>query len=222
MDLPARKPIRLKNYDYSAPGAYFITICTRDKRCILSEIIKSHGGNVGDGALAVPHVLLSETGAVVDEVIRSMEDHYPYISVDSYVIMPNHIHLIVRITEAGPSGAMAPTRAVIPSFVSTLKGLTVRRCGEKLWQRSFYDHIIRNDDDCRQIAEYIAANPARWKTGPPPPGADQGGPVFPQPPGADQGGPVFPQPRHWRAESEAGPPMASAARWTEDRFYPET
>ena len=133
------------------PGTYFITICTRDKRCILSRI------PVGDGALAVPHVLLSETGAIVDDVIRSMGDRYPYISVDSCVIMPNHIHLIIRITEGGPSGAMAPAKAVIPTFVSTLKGLTTRRCGKKLWQRSCYGHVARNDEDYRQIAEYIAA-----------------------------------------------------------------
>ena len=117
---------------------------------------------VGDGALAVPRVPLSEIGAVVDDVIRSMEDHYKIIAVDKYVIMPNHIHLLVRVTEIGPSGATAPTKASIPSFVSTLKSLAVRRCAEKLWQRSYYDHVIRNETDYRQIAEYIETNPAKW------------------------------------------------------------
>ena len=156
MDRPVRKPMRLKDFDYSAPGAYFLTICTRDKRCIFSRIV------VGDGALAVPQVVLSEIGIVVDAVICSMEEHYPYISVDKYVLMPNHVHLLVRIKSGGPSGATAPTRAVIPSFVSTLKSLSVRRCDEKLWQRSFYDHVIRDDEEYRKIAEYIDGNPARW------------------------------------------------------------
>ena len=156
MDRPARKNMRLKNYDYSTPGAYFITICTKDRRCILSRIL------VGDGALDVPRVHLSEIGAVVDDVICSMEDHYKNIAVDRYVIMPNHVHLLVRVTENGPPRAAAPTKAIIPSFVSVLKGLTVRRCGAPIWQRSYYDHVIRNEDDLRQIAGYIDTNPARW------------------------------------------------------------
>ena len=156
MDRPVRKPTRLKNYDYSTPGAYFITICTKDRQCVLSRIL------VGDGALAVPHVHLSEIGAVVDDVIRSMGDHNRSVTVDSYVIMPNHIHLLVLVTENGPPRAAAPAKAIIPSFVSALKGLTVRRCGIPLWQRSYYDHVIRNGEDYRRIAEYIEANPDRW------------------------------------------------------------
>ena len=69
----------------------------------------------------------------------------------------------------------------------------------EVWQRSYYDHIVRNEDEYREVSEYIDNNPARWKSGP-------------LPPGADESGPVFPQPRHWRAESEAGPGMANAAR----------
>ena len=210
MDLPARKPIRLKNYDYSSPGAYFITICTRDKRCILSSIETTSGNAVGEG-LAPPAPRLSAAGRIVEEQILSLPVRFPGLSIDSYVVMPNHIHLLLTIKyEMGGASPSPTVKTNVIDAVRALKSFSSRLSGVgPIWQRSFYGHIIRNDDDCRQIAEYIAANPARWKTGPPPPGADQGGPVFPQP-------------RHWRAESEAGPPMASAARWTEDRFYPET
>ena len=156
MDLPERKPMRLRDYDYSSPGAYFITVCTRGKECFLSRI------DVGAGVLDGPKVVLSFRGAVVEETIRNMGRHYPHVSIDPFVIMPNHIHLLVRISAGGPSGTPAPTNAVIPSLVSYLKRVTNRKCAAPLWQRSNYDHGIRNEDDYRQIAEYIHANPTRW------------------------------------------------------------
>ena len=89
MNLPQRKPNRLKHWDYSQPGAYFVTICTRNKAKILCDI-------VGDGAHAVPRVILSEYGKIVDTYIRSA-NHMNRVTVDKYVIMPNHIHLIVFV-----------------------------------------------------------------------------------------------------------------------------
>ena len=96
MDLPKRKPTRLKEYDYSTPGAYFITICTKDKKQILSRI-------VGDGVLDVPKNLLTKYGEIADKYLRQMNEFYNNISVEKYVIMPNHIHLILRILENGTS-----------------------------------------------------------------------------------------------------------------------
>lgn len=156
MDRPTRKPNRLKNYDYSAPGAYFLTICTHEKRCLLSRI------PVGAGVLDGPRVQLTAAGQIVDETIRELNQHYAYITVDRYVIMPNHIHLLVQILEGGPSGTPAPTNEIIPWFVSTLKRLSNKRCGQSLWQRSYHDHVIRDEADHRRIAEYIETNPARW------------------------------------------------------------
>ena len=87
--------------------------------------------------------------------------------------MPNHIHLLVSISDHdGSSRTPTPTNATIPMLVSTMKRMTNRQWGEKLWQRSYYDHIVRNEAEYREIAEYIDANPARWKSGTLPPGAE--------------------------------------------------
>ena len=167
MDLPKRKQIRLPDYDYSAPGAYFVTVCTHEKRCILSTI------TVGDGVLDVPCVRLSPYGKIVEETLREIVNTYSWLSLDRYVIMPNHIHLLLRIGDNGPSGTPAPTRdtdigpsvpanAALPRLISTLKRFTNKKCGTQLWQRSYHEHVIRGEADYRQIWEYIETNPARW------------------------------------------------------------
>ena len=109
MDLPERKPMRLRDYDYSSPGAYFITICTREKRCILSSIQKPSAGGVGDGAPAVPRVRLTSVGQIVDKTITDAQAHYGWLSVDRYVIMPNHVHLLITVKAGGTPMAPAPT-----------------------------------------------------------------------------------------------------------------
>ena len=164
MDRPTRKPMRLKGHDYSTPGAYFITICTRDKRCILSSIENPPGEAVGAATSRPPNkaasVLLTAIGEIVDLAIRNMQAAYPTVSVEKYVIMPNHVHLLLRIG-AGDDGRMisAPT---INTVVGQMKRWASRQAGHALWQKSFYDHIVRNEDDYRRTAEYIDANPARW------------------------------------------------------------
>ena len=169
MDLPQRKRIRLQSYDYSAPGAYFVTICTYERRCILSSIA------VGDGVLDVPNVRLSPYGEIVAETLREIEKTYSWLSLDHYVIMPNHIHLLLRIegngpsrtpaptnADDGPSGTPAPTNKTLPKLISTFKRFTNRRCGMQLWQRSYHEHVIRGESDYREIWEYIDTNPAKW------------------------------------------------------------
>ncbi len=154
MDLPERKPIRLRDYDYSSPGAYFITVCTRGKECVLSRIL------VGEG-LAPPAVALTAIGRIVEEQVRLLPGRFPSLSVDRYVIMPNHIHLL--LTLSGDSAGGASPSPTLTNMVGALKSQTSRLSGmAPLWQRSYYDHVIRNGDDYRQIAEYIDANPARW------------------------------------------------------------
>ena len=175
MERPERKQPRLPEYDYSAPGANFVTICTQDRRCILSDISVGTGvpdgprksGDapslpVGAGVLDGPQVHLTEIGQTVDETIRGIDEQYDYLSVDKYVIMPNHIHLLITISEGGPSRTPAPTNAVIPRLVSTLKRFSNRRSGEQLWQRSYYEHVIRNEADYREVWAYIDGNPGKW------------------------------------------------------------
>ena len=157
MDAPKRKPARLPEYDYSTPGAYFVTICTQDRRHLLSDV-----RTVGDGVLDVPQIHLSEYGKTVEETLLEIERHYTDLVIEKYVIMPNHVHLLIRLENDGTSRTPSPTNAIIPAFVSTFKRFTNQRCGIKLWQRSYHDHVIRNEQDFREIWDYIDNNPARW------------------------------------------------------------
>ena len=151
MKLPQRKPTRLDGFDYSTPGAYFITICTKDKKCILGEI-------VGDDAHIVPQNKLSQIGLVCEKYILNINTVYEIVRVDNYVIMPNHIHLIV-IIETGGDGTPP-----LQDIIGRLKSYTTGKYGAELWQRSFHDHIIRGEKDYIKIAEYIDTNPVKWES----------------------------------------------------------
>ena len=151
MELPKRKSIRLSDYDYSTPGAYFVTICTKDRKCILSNL------TVGADALGGPRLQLTDTGKIVEQYILSTHRMTSF-RVEKYVVMPNHIHLILWI-ESGPPGASAPT---VSDAVGALKRLVNRRIGHDIWQRSFHEHVIRNEQDYREIWEYIDQNPVKW------------------------------------------------------------
>ena len=166
MELPKRKQIRLPAYDYSAPGAYFITVCTQGRRCILSD--------VAVGALheaPAVSVRLTQIGQIVDETIRSLPARYSDLAVDHYVIMPNHIHLLLRI-EAERALREAPlredeTRSLLAKAIGYLKMNCSKRIHEKhselqLWQRGYHEHVIRNEKDYLEICEYMENNPARW------------------------------------------------------------
>ena len=160
MKLPNKKPIRLKNYDYSEPGAYFITICTKGRKPILSRI------TVGTGILDRPQNILSSHGEIANNQIKYMNGFYPEISVDKYVIMPNHIHLLLRINSysKGRSGRPVPTSAnsSIAKFVGTFKRFCNRQYETNIWQSRSHDHIIRNKKDYDKIWEYIDTNVDRW------------------------------------------------------------
>ena len=155
MKLPERKIIRLQNYDYSTSGAYFITICTGDHAQILSNI-------VGDGALDVPKTVLTDIGRIVDKHILST-NNIPSVTVDKYVIMPNHIHVILIVDNNGTSKAPSPTNNIISHSVSTLKRFINKEIGYNIFQRSFYDHVIRDEQDYLKIWNYIDTNPAKWQ-----------------------------------------------------------
>ena len=154
--LPQRKHPRLANYDYSTAGAYYITICTHNRQCLLSHI-------VGCG-LAPIEVRYSEYGQIVEEQLFLLEKRYPSLKIDQYVIMPNHIHAILLL-----DGAVGDNqRPTITDVVCAYKSLTTRECKkvrpiEKLFQTSFYEHVIRGREDYNEIAEYIVNNPKQWE-----------------------------------------------------------
>ena len=160
-----RKPTRLTGHDYSQGGVYFLTICAKNREAVFGRI-HVPDGSVGGGVLDAPQNALSEYGIAVERQLHEMAGAYGYISLLKYVIMPNHIHLLVHL-QNGPSGTPAPTHAqranqAIPAFVSTLKRMTNKHCGRDLWQRGYYDHIVRNDTDHLRIWQYIETNPAKW------------------------------------------------------------
>ena len=152
-----RKAVRLQEYNYNATGVYFLTICTENRRCILSRI-------VGTGVLDGPQICLTPFGIIADKYIRQLNDFYQDLSVESYVIMPNHIHILLQIKE-GPSGTPVPTiqNSVVSRFVSTFKRFCNREYGANIWQRGAYDHIIRDQADFDQHLQYIFENPFGWQ-----------------------------------------------------------
>ena len=192
--LPRRKTIRLQNCDYSQNGAYFVTICTAYKRPLFGVVRR------GDpfGRPPVPaYVELSETGRIVESYLTEIPSHYPDVHLASYVIMPDHIHMILVLTQNQPQRAgqcPAPTEEsdlsrrrggtpgppattektappcrrggtpgppALPKIINAFKSLTTRKAGTSLWQRGYYEHILRNQQDFDEAAGYIAGNPVR-------------------------------------------------------------
>ena len=148
-----RKSIRLKSFDYSSCGAYFITICTADRR-------NHFWNNVGATIGRPQDIQLTPYGKIVDDAINQIPKIYDSVFVDSYVIMPNHIHLILVI-HADEHGRpmVAPT---ISRIVAQMKGCVSKRIGKSIWQKLFFDHIIRNKQDYEEHRKYIYENPLRW------------------------------------------------------------
>jgi REP element-mobilizing transposase RayT len=172
-NLPVRKRNRLKNYDYRKNGAYFVTICVQDRREILGEIVGDPTAIAGDapavGATVPvarvselpgrPCVELSELGKCIDNAIMYYNTNNNDVFFDKYVIMPNHIHMIVIIrSETGDRG-----RSPLQYVVRNLKSYITKQIGFSIWQKSFHDHIIRNDHEYNRIVEYIENNPQNWE-----------------------------------------------------------
>lgn len=177
----SRKNLRLPEYDYSSGGAYFVTVCTKNKECTLGHVV---GGDVH----IAPHTALSPLGQICEQVFSRM----PFLV--TYVIMPNHVHWVVQFPDhithspkfhqasaassAGPMWTSAPTPKdesaagtfaphtapsyTLGSLVRSFKTLVTKAHGAPVWQRSYYEHIIRNDADFLSIYRYIQDNPARW------------------------------------------------------------
>jgi len=154
MDAPQRKVNRISEYDYSQNGAYFVTICTHERTHTLSKI-------VGDG-FPVPLPL----GQIAKELIIQLPIKYPNVSVDNFVIMPDHIHLLLRIEDASGTGNPSPTLGSIIGWckyqITKQANLLSGNSGKKRFQRSYYDHVIRNQQDYDEIWQYIENNPKSW------------------------------------------------------------
>ena len=159
-----RKSIRIKGYDYSKPGHYFITICTENRSCLF--------GNVHNRQM-----VLNDMGGMIGKVWNELPEHYQHVELDAFIIMPNHVHgiIVLRpdpiIVGAGFKPAPTKKRHALPEIVRGLKTFSSRRINEirntlgvKLWQRNYYEHIIRNENELNKIRKYIQENPLKWET----------------------------------------------------------
>ncbi len=179
MPVPSRRPIRLSNFDDSTPGAYFVTICTHERECLFGDVVDEV-------------VRLNGLGEVVQQTWDALPDHFAHVESDQFVIMPNHVHGVVVLmddfpgvgaTHASPVvGVPGPARAThasplrngpkpnsIGTIVGSFKSAVTKHInhlrltlGHPVWQRNYYEHVIRDDRDLAAIRDYIAGNPARW------------------------------------------------------------
>jgi putative transposase len=154
IDAPFRKRMRLKDYDYSKAGCYFLTLCALNRREMLGQV-------VGGDAYIAPSVLLSKIGAITEKYIKNIDSKYDKVYVDKYVIMPNHIHMIIVLKDR-TMWASSPTNAMIPKIIRSLKILVTKEAGTSIFQESYYDHIIRDEADYLTKWNYMDTNPARW------------------------------------------------------------
>ncbi len=153
-----RRSIRLKGYDYSSPGDYFVTICTHNRECILGRI--ENGKSI-----------LNEAGRSAQSVWEGLPARWPTVTLDTFVVMPNHIHGIITIVSSPdtPVGAqfIAPCRLTLGEIVRQFKAISARLirkscCSRFAWQRNYYEHIVRNSNSLYTIAHYIEDNPRTW------------------------------------------------------------
>lgn len=143
MDLPKRKSPRIPGYDYSTANYYFITICTHEKQCIF--------GNPGE---------LNWMGKCAEECLLIISDYHHNIRLDKYVVMPNHIHAIFDVQD---KGIKTDLTVIIGQYkMSVSKRIRAEKPGFQVWQRSFHDHVIRNQKSYEQIWQYIENNPLKW------------------------------------------------------------
>ena len=152
---PKRKTNRLSSDLYGKNGSYFITICSKDRANLFWRF------PVG-AALRRPPEILNDRGLAVLQQIEKIDDIYDgIITVDHAVVMPNHVHLLLSI-HSERSGGRRNAAPTISSVVNQFKGSVTKAVGSPCWQKSFYDRIVRDEQEFRKIWEYIDANPGKW------------------------------------------------------------
>jgi REP-associated tyrosine transposase len=164
-----RRSIRIKEYDYAQPGGYFVTIVTYQRNCIFGNIVNEE-------------TQLNAFGKIADECWRAIPDHFPNVELGAYIVMPNHVHGIIVINDRADASASArrgtiyrapteqfgkPIIGSIPTIIRTFNAAVTRRIGRELnatgiWQRNYYEHVIRNHEDWDRIHRYIESNPSMW------------------------------------------------------------
>ena len=165
MDLPQRTNLRLREYDYSLNGAYFVTICVKDRASLFGRVV------VG-ADLVSARAELNPAGRIVEEVLHETIQAFAGVHLDRYVIMPNHFHGIFVISRADTRSApTVPVTSVVQAFKSktTVAYIKAVKAGlllpfdKQIWQRNYYEHVIRNEKAYLRVCQYIDENPARWE-----------------------------------------------------------
>ena len=160
--LPKRRSLRLKEYDYAKAGAYFVTMCTQDRRCLFGDI-------------AADQMYLSDAGNMLAGLWSDIPNRLPLVEIDVFVVMPNHLHGVIVLPDVASVGSDEMTKVPnLGDVIGTFKSLTTVEYvhgvktkswpgfQQRLWQRNYYDHVIRNGRDLERIRRYIDENPARW------------------------------------------------------------
>ena len=157
-----RRSIRLCKYNYSQAGLYFITMCTGNRKCLF--------GNIVDGKMS-----LNNAGQNANECWWKITDHFPNTALHKFIVMPNHVHGIIEITVGAnnysplPPGTSKTIGSIVRGFkIGVTKWFRINMpfefpVGKPVWQRNYYEHIIRNEKSYRQISEYIQTNRLRWR-----------------------------------------------------------
>jgi REP element-mobilizing transposase RayT len=156
-----RRSIRLRHYDYSQPGKYSVTICTEGKEHLFGQVVEGE-------------MHRNEWGDCVARGWQWLAHQYPYVDLDEWIVMPNHLHGIIVITDGRGGSRTAPTkRKTLGSLVGAFKTVSTEDVNQlrgtparTLWQRDFYDHIVRNEDELNKIREYIRTNSLQWASDP--------------------------------------------------------
>ncbi len=158
-DIHHRQSIRLKDYDYSQAGAYYVTIVTHERRVLFGDVVDDK-------------MQLNETGQLVVDVWEWLAARHSYVKLDSFVVMPNHLHGIIVIDDPRRGDSrIAPTKhKSLGRLIGMFKTVTTKQSnlaqgtpGQRLWQRNYYERVIRNDEEWNRVREYIAANPTQWE-----------------------------------------------------------
>lgn len=155
---PRRKQLRLPNYDYRQSGAYYVTICTHNREMLFGEV--SYVG-------AHPCVRPSTAGSMIKDKLFSLEQKFDGVKIDYYCVMPNHVHFIL-LKQGAHMGA--PLHEIIKwyktqttnEYIKLVKQGVLPPFHQHIWQRNYYEHVLRGENDLYEIRKYIKDNPARW------------------------------------------------------------
>ena len=181
MEMPNRKQNRLTEFDYGQEGAYFVTLCTQNRARLFQMVAPDVGNDlcvIPHGPCAVPEGADDRNGttrrscptegnAIIHKWVRETERKFPNIAIDKYVIMPDHLHLIVTIKERHAGRSLPDVMRFFKTmttndYIRGVKDGTLTPFDGKLWQKSYYDHVIRNQQDYNEIWQYIENNPTKW------------------------------------------------------------